>query len=227
MLQEKKLRINQVKTWEDPYENFFMKEEFYAYAPHYQKNIPISTEEISERLYGQSWTLNEESDAMWRIYSSKEATFMDKAVKVKVKIDSLFSLVYTEDSCMATTSIGQVNYLTAQEIEKWRNNCEEKGFAFPQASKECLFMKRDSFQHEREVRIIVSQASDQPIKEFLEFDIQDISIFEEYVLDPRLEQDDIQSSTEEIVKCGVETDRIRKSNLYEFVPIKINLGINK
>lgn len=225
MLKNKKLRVDQVSTWEDPYENFFMKEDFYTYASFYKKNVPVSTEEISKRLYGQCWTLKEESDAMWRIYSSREGRINEKAVKVKVKVDSLFSLVYTEDHCMATTSIGKVQYKTANEIEEWRNSLEKKYsfIDFPKFSEECLFMKRDSFQHEEEVRIIISEATDKPVKDFLEFDIPNINIFEEFILDPRLNQEDINEAIQLISDYGVDKGLIKCSILYDFVPKSIEL----
>ena len=37
MLKDQKLRVDKVSTWEDPYENFFMKEDFYTYASFYKK----------------------------------------------------------------------------------------------------------------------------------------------------------------------------------------------
>lgn len=145
MLKNKKLRIDKITTWEDPYENFFLKEEFYTYVPFYQRDIPISTEEISKRIYGQSWTLKEESDAMWRIYSiyseDKKFNLDEMAIKIKVQVRNLFDLVYTEDSCMATTSIGEIQYKTTQEIEEWRNNLRCAKIDFLKFSEECLFMK--------------------------------------------------------------------------------------
>lgn len=50
-------------------------------------NILIDTKRINtdlqkKTIYGQSWTLDEESDALWRIYSSKE----NWGVKVKTTI---------------------------------------------------------------------------------------------------------------------------------------------
>lgn len=226
MLKSKKIRVEQVSTWEDPYENFFMKENFYTYASFYEKNVPVSTEEILKRLYGQSWTLKEESDAMWRIYSSKEGGIEKKAVKVKVNVDSLFSLVYTDDHCMATTSIGEIQYKTANEIEEWRNSLigeEQRSIDFPKLSEECLFLKRDSFQHEKEVRIIIYEDTGKPVKDFLEFEIPDIGIFEEYTLDPRLDQSDIDSTIKLISDCGVEESKIIRSTLYDFLPKPIKL----
>lgn len=229
MLQGRKLRINKVKTWEDPYENFFLKEGFFFASPEDKKNIQMHTDDVSERVYGQSWTLKEESDAMWRIYSNRKGNVEEKAVKIKVKVDSLFSLVYTEDSCMATTSIGAVKYLTAEAFDGTRKelaNCISV-LNFGKVIEDCLYMKRDSFGHEEEVRIIISHDTAQEKEEFLEFDIPDISIFEEYVLDPRLDDNELAASIKLITECGVEEEKIRRSDLYDFVPKPINLGTNK
>lgn len=230
MLNEKKLRIAKVSTWEDPYENFFMKEDFYTYTSFLNQNVPVSTKEISDRLYGHSWTLKEESDAMWRIYScsckDKDCDVKKKAVKVKVKVNSLFSLVYTDDSCMATTSIGEVQYKTANELEKWRNSLslgQNTSIDFPTLSEECLFIKRDSFQHEEEVRIVISEPTDKPVEDFLIFAIPDIDIFEEYILDPRLNQDEVESTIDLISKCGVNKNLISRSCLYDFFPKNIKI----
>lgn len=162
---------------------------------------------------------------MWRIYSSKEGEIEKKAVRVKVKADSLFSLVYTEDHCMATTSIGEVQYKTANEIEEWRSSLEKKcpSIDFAEFSEECLFMKRDSFQHEEEVRIIISETTDKPVKDFLEFDIPNVTIFEEFILDPRLTPEDVDRAIKLISDYGVEKRLIKRSILYDFFPKPIKL----
>ena len=228
MLRNKKLRVDKVSKWKDPYENFFVKEEFCTYNSFYQRDITISTEEISKRIYGQSWTLKEESDAMWRIYSiyseDKKFNLDEMAIKIKVQVRNLFDLVYTEDSCMATTSIGEVQYKTTKEIEEWRNNLRCAKIDFLKFSEECLFMKRDSFQHEEEVRIIISECTEKIAQEFLEFEIPNIGIFEEYILDPRLNnQEDIDNVVKLISECGVEKSLISRSSLYDFFPKKIKL----
>lgn len=221
MLKKKKLRIEGVKTWEDPYENFFLKENFFI-----DEKSQIDTDGVSERIYGQCWTRKEESDAMWRIYSKGEGNAEKKAVKVKVKVDSLFSLVYTEDNCMATTSIGSVQYVAGEDFEKIRKELVES-INFNKAIEDSLYIKRDPFEHEEEVRIIISHDTGHLEEEFLEFDIPDISIFEEYVLDPRLDANEHEASIKLLIECGVEQEKIRRSDLYDFVPKQINLGINK
>lgn len=224
MLKKKKLRIEGVKTWKDPYENFFLKENFFI-----DEKSQINTDGVSERIYGQCWTRKEESDDMWCIYSKEEGNAEKKAVKIKVKVDSLFSLVYAEDSCMATTSIGAVQYVAGEDFEKIRNKLVESIsiINFSQTIEDSLYMKRDSFEHEEEIRIIISHDTGHQEEEFLEFDIPDISIFEEYVLDPRLDANEHEASIKLLIECGVEKEKIRRSDLYDFIPKQINLGTNK
>ena len=95
---------------------------------------------------------------------------------------------------------------------------------FPKFSTECLFMKRDSFQHEEEVRIIIFESTDKTAQDFLEFEILDVGIFEEYILDPRLNrQEDIDNVIKLISGCGVERNLISRSSLYDFFPKKIKI----
>ena len=64
MFKTKKLYISKVKSWEDTYENFFLKQEFRVFGK------ILKADHIADQIYGQSWTLLNESDAMWRIYSN-------------------------------------------------------------------------------------------------------------------------------------------------------------
>lgn len=225
MLQSRTLRINKVLTWEDPYENFFSKSDFNTYSPFYNQNIPVPTQNLIDRIYGQSWTSLEESDAMWRIYSNvKDLDFI--AIRLKIKVDNLFNIVYTDDDCMATTSIGRVNYKTDEEIKQWLDNIKYNPdiiLDFHEYVEDCLFIKREPFSHEEEVRIIICNGTSGTAKDFLEFDIKDLSVFEEFVIEPRLEQDCVELITQRIEKLGINRSKIRKSKLYDFQPTKLTI----
>ena len=78
MLETKVLRLDNIKKWEDVYENFVDKEDINL--------LNSSREEMMPTVYyGQSWTTREESDAMWRIYSNAGS-----AVRVKTVYPLLF-----------------------------------------------------------------------------------------------------------------------------------------
>lgn len=225
MLKNKKLRIDKITTWEDPYENFFLKEEFYTYVPFHKRDVPISTEEISKRIYGQSWTLKEESDAMWRIYSNINQEIDDIAVKLKIKVDDLFNLVYTNNSCMATTSIGSVQYKSKDEFDVSRNGLVKNASItdFTNLIQSCLYIKRDSFSHEEEVRIIVSNDTDTEKLDFLEYNIPNQNVFTELVLDPRVTEEQEKNILKKLKRVGISKEIVRKSDLYVFTPLKVRI----
>ncbi len=218
----KKLRIDKVAKWEDPYENFFLKSYFYTYASFYKQIVQVSTDEIRNRTYGQSWTMIEESDAMWRIYSNKD-DIENIAVKLRIKIDNLFNIVYTSDQCMATTSIGPVNYKTDDEITHWMQGLNNIDSEFPNFAEQSLFIKRIPFAHEEEVRIIISKDTQTPAEEFLLYDIPDLNVIEDFILDPRLNEEDEEQITQKLEDIGVDRHKIKKSSLYEFTPVDLRI----
>lgn len=230
LIKDSKLRIDKVTTWEDPYENFLLKNDFYTDTELYGE-VPVSTEEILERTYGQSWTICKESDAMWRIYSkytqkaktnASPYSYLDEvAVRVKIKVDNLFDIVYTDDECMATTSIGGVEYLSDDEINGFLNKMEQNNINWNSDTIDCLYMKRLPFTHEEEVRIIISHDTEQQKEEYLSYTINDMSVFEEFTLDPRLEDDEVTFITNELVQLGVDKGKVAKSPLYDFTPRRI------
>ena len=224
MLQSRTLRINKVSTWEDPYENFFLKSDFNTFSPFYKQYISFDTQNLIDRTYGQSWTFLEESDAMWRIYSNvKDLDFI--AIRLKIKVNNLFNIVYTNNNCMLTTSIGKIDYKTDEEIKQWLDRKDNAGITpnFHKYVEDCLFIKREPFSHEKEVRIIICNGTSGTAKDFLEFDIKDLSIFEEFVIEPRLEQDCVELITHRIEKLGIDRSKIRKSKLYDFQPTKLTI----
>ena len=234
LIKDSKLRIDKVTTWEDPYENFLLKNNFYTDTELYGE-VPVSTEEVLERTYGQSWTSSKESDAMWRIYSKytqnaeeKNISYLDEvAVRVKIKVDNLFDIVYTVDECMATTSIGEVEYLSDDKVNEFLDTKElttnPNNIKWDTDPINCLYIKRLPFSHEAEVRIIILHDTEQQKEKFLSYDISDLSVFEEFILDPRLEDDEVTFITNELVQLGVDKGKVAKSSLYDFTPRRIKI----
>src|SRR5208337_1102621 len=64
MVETKTMGLARPSRWDDPFENFYLK-----------CKVRLATGEIgslkliASKWYGQCWTKNRESDAMWRIYS--------------------------------------------------------------------------------------------------------------------------------------------------------------
>lgn len=232
IVKDKKIRVNQVASWDDPYENFFLKSDFTTYLTPYKTNVKVATEEIVKRVYGLSCTLKEESDAMWRIYSTNPKDsptvwdLKDTAVRIKIKANNLFHIFYTDDSCMATTCMNKIRYLENKEMESWiqghQTNLDMN--IFPQIVEDSLFIKRKAFEHEQEVRIIITRPTNTSEQKFIEYPIKDISVLESFTLDPRLKPDQYNMISKELQELGIVETKITKSDLYnlpDFVSIKI------
>ena len=59
--------------WDDPFENFFLKNG--AIDEH---ENPVALDDVHKDWYGQCWTLEGESDALWRIYSPEKVRPRDE-----------------------------------------------------------------------------------------------------------------------------------------------------
>ena len=79
-----------------------------------------------------------------------------------------------------------------------------------------LFVKRKTFSHEQEYRIIIEIPSiykeSREESLFIPFNMSHIN---EFVADPRLPQDQFEQIKRELLKLGVKGDKIKKSKIYE------------
>mgnify|MGYP001739020011 FL=1 len=124
---------------------------------------------------------------------------------------------------MATTSIGKVKYLSDDEINEFLNKMEQNNINWNSDTIDCLYIKRLPFTHEEEVRIIISHDTEQQKEEYLSYTINDMSVFEEFALDPRLEDKEVTYITDELVNLGVKGEKVTKSSLYHFTPRRIKI----
>ena len=70
MIQKSNLYFGRVSSWEDVYENWFLKEQMVLSSGEKGRAT-----DLIQGVFGQSWTLQEESDAMWRIYQNRPNLF--------------------------------------------------------------------------------------------------------------------------------------------------------
>lgn len=220
-LQAKRLFWDRVSdSWEDPYENYFLKESFVL-----KNGTPVDASNIIPGVFGQSWSIREETDAMWRIYSKEDIdnprTFY--GIRIETTARKLLDAIYVGDSSMANTWMGKVRYLSETEINQTLNGGVSQ---FNDALADSFFNKRKEFDHEWEFRAVTlldTNTINNTIRyKRIAFDIDDIGDFiESYVLDPRLSDDKYEQLHNQLVKLGVESSKIKKSSLYHFNPIKV------
>ena len=217
LLKSKKLVLVNPYKWDDPFENFFLRAN--AVEPNGEV---VSLDDISKSWYGQCWTFTKDSDALWRIYSSKK-----DGIRVTTTIRKLFSHIWNEDDEFKSLNyfFGAVKYKKRNEIESFMSNTsfwdiavggQNDGFA------KLLCTKRKEFMHENEVRLLVHDNNNHGKDGCYEVDIDYCDMFEEICLDPRLEDSEFQNLKTEIEKYSGSIP-ITQSELYKvsFRPIHL------
>ena len=223
LLQENKLFMDRIISWEDCYENFFFKEDFQVRINGAYQSL--SANNLATGIFGQSWTIIPESDALWRIYSKNK-----DAVRVKVNAQKLFHTIYTDNYCMADTWAGIVTYKKQSKIDKWvKDVCynQDSVTVWQEYAPKSLFYKRTEFQHENEFRI-VKMLDSQNNKKYqhyqrLAFNIDVNDFILSLTLDPRLNALEIKQQTDRLIELGIEKEKIEQSTLYTFTPLHIHL----
>jgi hypothetical protein len=204
------------EKWEDPFENFFLKAG--AVGPNGEN---IGFESIRKRWYGQCWTFNKDTDAMWRIYSPKNADGHYDGVRVETTIKKLLSMICPVKNEYAGLQYfaGAVEYWDRARLEAFLSKITFTDFAIGGQMTQfaqTLYIKREAFDHEQEVRFLFFDIHESiPDGEMCKFTIPATEMIDSIAIDPRLTNDEYKSISEELIKAGC-TAPIEQSDLYKF-----------
>ena len=225
MIQNSNLYFGKVSSWEDVYENWFLKEQMVL--PSGEKG---SATDLIQGVFGQSWTLQEESDAMWRIYSKLDRTLHDylddTAVRIKTTARKLYNVIYANDEDFNTSYIGAVKYLSQNDFLKMQDSLSPLNpLDLSEVFVKSYFFKRAPFEHEKEVRpiLIYSPKHENFGKDGVSFDIDFDNLIDEMVTDPRLTPDEYRTVRGQLIGLGAKSDKVRNSELYNIPPHIIHL----
>lgn len=206
--------------WDDPFENFMLARTEIE-DPVSRTAIPLKN--LADDWYGQCWSLTSESDAMWRIYSPSGA---GRGVKVRSTIRKLFDNLRAVGPAEWPQQffVGRIRYVRQDELDQLMARLtfadvaaggQSTGFA------ELLCLKRDTFAHENEVRLIYQDmALPEPPRRRLgvggvfNYALDAHLLFDEVVLDPRLDDGEFLDMKAALQGVGCRLP-IRKSSLYE------------
>lgn len=206
--------------WEDPFENFFLRSRVTG-----PKGEKISIQGLAEDWYGQCWTYNNDTDAMWRIYSPIPHR---DGIKAKTTVRKLFQSFYDDEDDFATQKFfcGKVRYFAEEAIADFMSRMrfwdiasggQSHGFA------ELLCIKRDAFAPENEIRLLFQDLDPKRGAEGVaRFDLDVNKVFDEIVIDPRLYEHEATALCEEIAAAGC-TLPISRSTLYRAPDFTIQL----
>lgn len=225
MIQNSNLYFGKVSSWEDVYENWFLKEQMVL-----SSGEKVSAKELIPGVFGQSWTLQEESDAMWRIYSKLDRTLHDylddTAVRIKTTARKLYNVIYANDEDFYTSYIGAVKYLSQNDFLKMQDSLSPlNSLDLSEVFVKSYFFKRAPFEHEKEVRpiLIYSPKHENFGKDGVSFDIVFDNLIDEMVTDPRLTPDEYRTVRGQLIGLGAKSDKVRNSELYNIPPHVIHL----
>lgn len=205
-----KLTLVKPKKWDDPFDNFMMR----CVAVNSDTGTEFDLSGVFEIFYGQCWTLNPETDSMWRIYSPKK-----DGVKVKSVAHKIFSVIYDTSDKFANLSchIGKVEYKKIDEIVKTLQSEKFfKDFINGKITAENLVLiKREEFKHEHEVRILYASTTKyKPSRKTAKFTVNPNDLFDQIVLDPRMKLTDVEKYTNSLRALGF-TKEITQSEIYK------------
>jgi len=217
MICRKRLTLATPALWDDPFENFLLKSKVDM-----GDGTVAGLDMVASRWYGQCWTTEKDSDALWRIYSHTKC-----GIRVKTTAGKLFNALYKFNDPQAGLKyfIGKVDYKSQDEISQLLQQSTFMGIAAGASNHsfaKLLCVKRTEFKHENEVRILYCETGrgQHDREKFWEFDIDPNALFEEVCLDPRTEQHVVTTTKEALSAMGL-TLPVIKSPLYDFSEVII------
>jgi hypothetical protein len=215
--------------WDDPFENFMLARTSFIDDVTKLK-VPLSN--LAGDWYGQCWSLHEETDAMWRIYSP------DAVAKPGVKVRSTLRKLFENLERVGPKDwpqqffVGKIEYATQAELTARMSSLtfsdvaaggQGDGFAT------LLCVKREAFAHEAEVRLMFQDMEiATPHRPKLgaggifRYALNPNVIFEEVVLDPRLQPSEVATFTSRLSAAGCRLP-IHQSDLYAAPQFLISL----
>ena len=221
MLRNKKIRLDKIISWPDPFENLLLRCD--CYTP---EGRHVNLDDQKNSLYGFCFSEIDESDAFWRIYSPQQG-----GVRLKTTVGKFFDALYGNGHTKSeriSLFFRKVDYVTEDEFSKIIENPEKvKSEIFNQKPNKIAFMKREAFSHENEIRLLYSIAGNHPDfgKEIIEFDVDVNEIFDELTVDPRVGDFEFEKVKLLAKSFGFEGD-INKSDLYGEQNYKITISLN-
>ena len=194
MFETNSLYFGSPSKWDDPYERVLK---------HRKSNL----------FFAQCWSKKSVSDAMWRIYSHDRY-----GIRIRTSREKLIAaLNENKKKNDVGYLVKDVTYVTLTELDSKISDIatEIRKKYLPRRAADALLIKRDAFDHEAEVRAIVSAPAKLEGVDHLRVPIAPHSFIENIYFDPR-----VDPTFEKICSHYLETaigyaGKIGRSSLYK------------
>jgi hypothetical protein len=198
--------------WEDPFENFILNCKVQLPDGRY------AAIGFRDEFYGQCWTLQSASDAMWRIYSPAR-----NAVRLRSTVRKLAGSLWTRCGKWAPHEvfIGKVRYLPSRPLEEFAKGIlrSEGGDLSVRLFAKTLLVKRPAFKHEREIRLIFRPHDGTDAgNDLFSYGVDLHELVDQIMIDPRMPENDGRALKQELASRTGFKGKILRSLLYAAPP---------
>jgi hypothetical protein len=195
----------QPRKWDDPFENFILNAQVQG------SDGKLENFGVRDQVYGQCWTLERRSDALWRIFCGK-----GQGVRIRSTLRKLGATLSRNLSHAGRyhAFIGRVEYLSDKKLFGRARSISMDCFD-PEKIARSLLMKRNAFRHEAEVRIVYRMMSDEPYGDGLfRYPIDPHKLIEQVMIDPRFQPGEVSELKQKIKNRTGYKGNLRYSLLY-------------
>jgi len=203
VLESRQLVLVRPRKWDDPFENALLS------ATLRTDDGITGSFSAKDSVYGQCWTSDRETDAMWRIYSPDK-----QGIKVKTSPRKLLQALQaaTTEFWELRCFIGRVQYQDESDLLDTLQNMDWRA-SNGSGIAESLLYKRKEFTHEHEIRLIYSGPDNASNSDIHAFNVTPNELIEELVLDPRMDVE-LGKAFQLAIENKQFTNPISQSSLY-------------
>ncbi len=209
ILKNGQLHFSHPSLWDDPYE------------------VRIQ-HEYQDSIFAQCWCKKSLSDAMWRIYSPDRLGVRIRTTREKIKQAVVgFIQDQKENNLKYQYRLTDVKYKTTKGLQGFTKTtlAQSNGLFSPATAANLLCAKRNAFEHEAEVRILLyREPKDEHEKtagRFLKVPVDGHSLIDSILIDPRAPEDLYLALKKYLKESIGYSGVIAQSELYRTPPIHV------
>lgn len=199
--------LSQVQNWKDKFENFQLKLGGILNGENFEYGF-------QKDFVGQCWTRENLSEAMWGIYANDPQR---RFLRIRSTPRRLIAALVQEHPKMPqdTCFIGKVLYKREKDLEAYAHNggtldLDAVRFA------ESLLLKRRSFKHESEVRLIYfGDASSYDAKGLYRYTVDPHQMITQIMADPNRDRSNWATDKRRLQRATGYSGEIKRSKIYD------------